>query len=65
MDLVPPTRVRAHKACCRHTRANAILFIDGVIRSFTFCWLAISAHTSRGGQYHGVLRGDLNEDRLR
>lgn len=38
MDLVPPTRVRAHKACSRHTRANAILFIDGVIQSFTFCW---------------------------
>jgi hypothetical protein len=38
MDLVPPTRVRAHKACSRPGQAKAILFIDGVIRSFTFRW---------------------------
>lgn len=38
MDLVPPTRIRAHKACNRHTSANAFLFIDYVIRSFTYLW---------------------------
>jgi hypothetical protein len=38
MDLVPPTRARAIKACNGHTQANAILFIDDVIRSFTLRW---------------------------